>query len=354
MSEKFFNANFPKSADGRVSHIGIKRGEIANRIITVGDLDRAKLFLKLLDSDTAIFQRQSHRGFLTITGKYKGVPVSIVGIGMGLSMMDFFVREARAIIDGTMIIIRVGTCGTIGKSNPGDVIISEGSFAVTRNYDYPIFENKMIMQDYEIKTKERPYNMSKVFYGDEEICNLVITFFFAKKKKNSYYSFLTNNVISYSLKIRKQLINSGIPNSQVIQGLNATCDSFYSSQGRHDENFEDYNKGLIESIRTKYPEETESLEMETFMLYYLAKCSTDAPYRSQHKVRFNSRNSIRAAATMIGIFNRKTNETIDPDKLNYLERTVGEAVLKVLLEIGLDEEHIGDDCVWNLKVKSQN
>ncbi|RIB01629.1 nucleoside phosphorylase domain-containing protein [Gigaspora rosea] len=294
MNEKFFNANFPKSADGRVSHIGIKRGEIANRIITVGDLNRAKLFLKLLDSDTAIFQRQSHRGFLTITGKYKGVPISIVGIGMGLSMMDFFVREARAIIDGTMIIIRIGTSGAIGKSNPGDVIISEGSFAVTRNYDYPIFENKMIIQDYEIKTKEQPYNMSKVFYGDKEICNL----------------------------IRKQLINSGIPNSQVIQGLNASCDSFYSSQGRHDENFEDYNKGLIESIRTKYPEEVESLEMETFMLYYLAKCSTDAPYRSQHKVSnelkkdgdqkiktsnntlmtkkgFNSRNSIRAAANKI-------------------------------------------------------
>ncbi|CAG8542297.1 13686_t:CDS:2 [Gigaspora margarita] len=342
MNEKFFNANFPKSADGRVSHIGIKRGEIANRIITVGDLNRAKLFLKLLDSDTAIFQRQSHRGFLTITGKYKGVPISIVGIGMGSPMMDFFVREARAIIDGTMIIIRVGTCGGIGKSNSGDVIISKGSFAVTRNYDYPIFENKMIVQDYEVKTKERPYNISKVFYGDEEICNL----------------------------IQKQLINSGIPNSQIIQGLNATCDSFYSSQGRHDENFEDYNNGLIETIRTKYPEEAESLEMETFMLYYLAKCSTDAPYRSQHKVSnelkkdgeqkiktsnntqkgFTSRNSIRAAATMIAISNRKTNETIDPDKLNYLERTVGEAVLKVLLEIGLDEEHIGDDCVWNLKV----
>ncbi|CAG8463912.1 16838_t:CDS:2 [Dentiscutata erythropus] len=341
MKEKFFNANFPKSADGRVFHVGIKRGEIANRIITVGDLNRAKLFLRLLDSDTPIFQRESHRGFITITGKYKGVPISIVGIGMGLSMMDFFVRETRAVIDGTMIIIRLGTCGSIGNANSGDVVISEGSFAVTRNYNYPIFENKKIIQDYETKTKEQPYNISKVFYGDKEICSL----------------------------IRKQLIISGIPGSQIVQGLNATSDSFYSSQGRYDENFEDYNKGLIESIRTKYPE-AESFEMETFMLYYLAKCSTDAPYRKvsnelkkegKQKTKisndtlttqkgFNSRNSIRAAAIMIVILNRNKNEMIDPDKVNYLERTVGEAVLKGLLEIELDEEHIGDDCVWNLKV----
>ncbi|CAG8611719.1 4465_t:CDS:2, partial [Racocetra fulgida] len=302
-AKKLLNANFPKTAEGQVYHVGIKRGEM-------GDLNRAKLFSRWLDADTPIFQRESHRGFLTITGKYKGVPVSIVGI---------------AVVDGSMIIIRFGTCGTIGKATVGDVVIPEGSFAVTKNYDYPTFESKeIVVQDHEIKTKEQPYIISKVIYGDKEICTL---------------------------------------------GLNATCDSFYSSQGRLDENFVDNNKELFKSICTKYPD-VESLEMETFMLFYLAKCSTDAPYCSQRKVSnelkevceqkitasntlmtqkgVNLRNSIRAAATMVVITDRKTNEIIDPEKLNDLVRIAGEAVLKVLLEIELDEVHFNDDkCVWN-------
>ncbi|CAG8598652.1 24469_t:CDS:2 [Cetraspora pellucida] len=310
------NANFPKTVEGQVFHVGIKRGEM-------GDLSRAKLLSRWLDADTPIFQRESRRGFLTITGKYKGVPVSIVGIGMGLSMMDFFVREARAVVDGSMIIIRFGTCGTIGKATAGDVVIPEGSFVVTKNYDYPIFENKEIaVQDYEIKTKEQPYNISKVIYGDKEIRGL----------------------------IQKQLLNSGIPQNQIFQGLNATCDSFYSSQGRLDKNFVDHNKELFKSICTKYPD-AESLEMETFMLFYLAKCSTDAPYRFQRKANNEQRNSIRAAATAVVISNRKTNEFVDPDRLDDLVKIVGEAVLKVLLEIELDEVHFEDDeCVWNSKI----
>ncbi|CAG8726662.1 27999_t:CDS:2, partial [Racocetra persica] len=306
---KFLNDNFPKSAEGRVFHIGLKPGEIANRIIAVGDLSRAKLFLRWLDADTPIFKLKSRRGFLTITGKYKGVPVSIAGIRMGLPMMDFFVREARSIIDGPMIIIRLETCGAIGKATGGDVIIAEGSFLVTRNYDYLTFESKETIiqdcernnQDYEIRMKEQPYSISEVIYDDKDICNL----------------------------IRKQLINSGISNSQVFQGLNETTDSFYSSQGRLDENFVDYNKELIKSICIKYPE-VGSLEMETFMLYFLAKCSTDAPYRSHRKVS----NELKKE--------QKTKTWVDPDRASYLERIVGEAVLKALIEVKLDEEHIGD------------
>ena len=33
-----------------------------------------------------------------LTGTYKGVPVSIVSIGMGAPNMDFFVREGREVL----------------------------------------------------------------------------------------------------------------------------------------------------------------------------------------------------------------------------------------------------------------
>lgn len=58
----------------------------------------------------------------------------------------------------------------------------------------------------------------------------------------------------------------------VIQGLNATADSFYSSQGRTGSHFDDYNEVLIEQLLDNN-KQLMSLEMETFHLLDLARCS---------------------------------------------------------------------------------
>lgn len=40
-------------------------------------------------------------------------------------MMDFFVRESRAVIDGPMAVIRFGTCGGLSKLAPtGSIVVS--------------------------------------------------------------------------------------------------------------------------------------------------------------------------------------------------------------------------------------
>ena len=72
-------------------------------------------------SQTQVQRYKSNRGFTAYTGKYKGSLISIVSIGMGYPMMDFFVREARAIVNGPMVIIRFGTCG--GKSSYSVIFI---------------------------------------------------------------------------------------------------------------------------------------------------------------------------------------------------------------------------------------
>ena len=102
--------------------------------ITVGDPARARTIAKYLDkheasklngsvdgnvnaivnsaareantADPGLFAFHSERGFFTITGTYKGVPVSIVSIGMGFPNMDFFVRECRELLEGEMVVIR--------------------------------------------------------------------------------------------------------------------------------------------------------------------------------------------------------------------------------------------------------
>jgi uridine phosphorylase len=50
----------------------------------------------------------------------------------------------------------------------------------------------------------------------------------------------------------------------IVEGLNATADSFYSSQGRVTSNFDDYNETLVDDLASQ--NQVTTLEMETFHL----------------------------------------------------------------------------------------
>jgi hypothetical protein len=79
--------------------------------------------------------------------------------------------------------------------------------------------------------------------------------------------------ISHVLSFRIQLLAAYAANplvaARVVPCLNATADSFYSSQGRTDANFDDRNETLIDEIIAKFPAAT-TLEMETFQLCALS------------------------------------------------------------------------------------
>lgn len=64
------NANFPIDLEGRTYHVATKSGEVANRILTVGDPARATRIASLLEKESLI-RIESKRGFLTYTGMYK-------------------------------------------------------------------------------------------------------------------------------------------------------------------------------------------------------------------------------------------------------------------------------------------
>jgi Phosphorylase superfamily len=65
-------------------------------------------------------------------GRFNGVPVSIVTTLMGMPNMDFVVRECRAVVDGQMAVVRLGTCGGVdSETRLGDVVVaSKGSVCV--------------------------------------------------------------------------------------------------------------------------------------------------------------------------------------------------------------------------------
>jgi hypothetical protein len=59
--------------------------------------------------------------------------VSVIATGMGTPNTDFVMRETRAIVDGEMAFIRVGTCGGLNTANPGTIVVADSSHMVYRD-----------------------------------------------------------------------------------------------------------------------------------------------------------------------------------------------------------------------------
>jgi uridine phosphorylase len=85
-------------------------------------------------------------------------------------------------------------------------------------------------------------------------------------------------------------------------------------QGRVDAHFEDQAEGLLARLLEAQPD-VASMEMESFMLLDLARCS---------------KGSVRAAATAIVVANRPTGGVVDGATLARVESFGGRAVLQAL------------------------
>ncbi|KAF8884146.1 nucleoside phosphorylase domain-containing protein [Infundibulicybe gibba] len=257
MKDTLTDANFPRTADHRVYHLGLRPGEVANRIVTVGSPSRARTIAGHFDAHPVPFVLSSERGFLTITGRYGGIPISVVSIGMGSPNMDFFVREARECLSGDMAIIRLGSCGALIDIPVGSVVVPKASVAVNRNVDFD-FVNLA-------NREEPPYRISRPVLADTTLHQEVIIMI------------------------------------------------FYSSQGRQT-SFPDQNAGLIEQLQ-KSTEDLATLEMETFHLYHLAACWGGRNVTPISSANIASPDTvIRAAAAQMVFASRTSQEFITPSK----------------------------------------
>ena len=106
-------------------HISAKKGEIAQSILLPGDPLRAKWIAQTFFNDPKCFNEV--RGMLGFTGTYNGHPVSVMGTGMGMPSLSIYVNELLDIY-GVKNLIRVGSCGAIGKGlKLLDVVICNGA-----------------------------------------------------------------------------------------------------------------------------------------------------------------------------------------------------------------------------------
>jgi uridine phosphorylase len=159
----------------------------------------------------------------------------------------------------------------------------------------------------------------------------------------------------------------------IVSGINASADSFYSSQGRRTA-FPDFNQNIIQRLQETTPN-LRTLEMETFHLYHLAHCWTNRSHSppqlpapplttgpvqpmlseiagpsdaKSQAVEHPSSSAIRAGAVQLIFAARTTDDFIRPEAVTALETWTGKAVLEALLAIDIPPENVHQEegSVW--------
>lgn len=122
------------NADGSIFHLNLLPGDIADKILIVGDPGRVDLLSPLLQD---IRVNKGNREFRTVTGTYENTEISIISSGIGTDNMDILVNELDALVNIdlktgeakeepiSLRLIRLGTSGAIRQE------IQVGSYVLT-------------------------------------------------------------------------------------------------------------------------------------------------------------------------------------------------------------------------------
>ena len=121
--------------DGSIFHLNLIPGDIADKIIIVGDPGRVDMLSTLL---TDIRVRKENREFKTVTGFYEGTEITIISSGIGTDNVDILINELDALVNidlatgepkaepVSLTLIRIGTSGGLRADVPtGSYVLAE-------------------------------------------------------------------------------------------------------------------------------------------------------------------------------------------------------------------------------------
>ena len=82
------------NGDGSVFHLHLRPEELADNVILVGDPGRVDMIAEYFDEKEF---RHSSREFVSVTGKYKGVRMTVLSTGIGTDNIDIVMNELDAL-----------------------------------------------------------------------------------------------------------------------------------------------------------------------------------------------------------------------------------------------------------------
>jgi uridine phosphorylase len=270
-STKLSEADLIINPDGSIYHLNLLPEDIADTVITVGDLDRVPEVSKHFDS---IELKKGKREFITHTGFIGKKRVTVISTGIGTDNIDIVFNELDALVNidfksrtinqelKSLNIIRIGTSGAVQPDIPMGTILASsyglGFDALMHYYEQNLSKNEEVLLG----------DISQHFAGIEGV--------------KPYLTQADEGLL--------QQFAHDMPT-----GITATAPGFYAPQGRQvrAKNTVANFIGQLNSFRSAENRIT-NLEMETAGIYALAKTlghkalSINAILASRVKFEFSS------------------------------------------------------------------
>lgn len=265
---------------GKVYHLGLRPGQIADQIILVGDPARAHIVASFFDE---IQYEVGHREYVTLTGTYQGQSISVIGTGMSTDNIEICLMElytllafdlSTALRKSTMPKVRIIRVGTSGGVQPK---IAAGTIAIS---SYGLgFDSTGLYFQHEV--------MDPLLLKIEEACTRILS-----QNTPSYHRF-HGKLFAYaskaSSKIHDQLAQiCQEENLNFVSGITATTPGFYGPSAR----YIDGVTNTIDEIKHHLAElkvgelQIVNMDMESSLLFHLGDaigfdCGTICPIISQ-------------------------------------------------------------------------
>lgn len=143
----FKSAEQVQTSSGKQYHIGLEPGDLAHFVLLSGETGRAERAAKFLTQAKAPIK---NREYVTITGLYEGIPVSIMATGMGPDNTEMAVVEMSQIVKSATL-IRIGSCGALQKEmKVGELAISTGAVRLENTTSFFVHEGYPAVAHHEV------------------------------------------------------------------------------------------------------------------------------------------------------------------------------------------------------------
>jgi len=110
-------------------HIEAAVGDFADTVLLPGDPLRARHIAQTLFEDAR--EVSGVRNMLAYTGSHRGRRLSVMGSGMGIPSCAIYATELVRVY-GVRRLIRVGTCGGLGDTELGDIVLAQSASTDSR------------------------------------------------------------------------------------------------------------------------------------------------------------------------------------------------------------------------------
>ncbi|MDE1949383.1 MAG: nucleoside phosphorylase [Burkholderiales bacterium] len=110
-------------ADRRAWYLGCTAAEVAPRALLVGDPQRVERIARRLDE---VRRPPEQRGLATVSGRFRGCPVTVSAFGMGAPIAAIVMHELFDL--GVRRFIRIGTAMATAPVELGDFVLADAAY----------------------------------------------------------------------------------------------------------------------------------------------------------------------------------------------------------------------------------